>query len=269
MAKSLARRPIVTLTTDFGTADHFTAAMKGVILSVNPQTIIVDVTHEIHPFEITEGAFVLNQSWRWYPAKTVHVGVVDPGVGSDRRPILVEAGRHFFVGPDNGIFSLIYEAVEKFTVRHLTAEKFFQKPVSRTFHGRDIFAPVAAHLAAGVLPSLFGPKVTDPVRLTVLTPNRTARRAWSGIVLKVDRFGNLITNYHIRDFGAIRTHAFEVTCGLERINRLALSYSETEPGELFVIVGSSGYLEVAANQDSAARRLGCGAGAPVDLELFG
>jgi S-adenosylmethionine hydrolase len=260
---------IVTLTTDFGASDHFVAAMKGVILQINPKAQMVDVTHEIRPFEITEGAFVLNETWRWYPKGTVHVAVVDPGVGSDRRPILVEADGQFLVGPDNGLFSMVYESAQRFAVRHLTAEKYFRKPVSRTFHGRDIFAPVAAHLSAGVRPGSFGKKIPDPVRLAVLKPNRMARRIWSGSVLKVDRFGNLITNYHISEFGSIRTHAFEVTCGLERINRLALSYSETEPGELFVIVGSSGYLEVGANQDSAARRLGCGAGAPVDLELFG
>jgi S-adenosylmethionine hydrolase len=262
-------RSLITLVTDFGTSDHFVAAMKGVILSIHPQAEIVDVTHDIHPFEIAEGAFVLNETWRYFPKKTVHVAVVDPGVGSDRRPVLVEADGHLFVGPDNGVFSFVYEQATKFTVRHLTADRYFRKPVSRTFHGRDIFAPVAGHAAKGVKPALLGKKINDPVRLAVLAPNRTSRRAWTGNVLKVDRFGNLITNFHLSEFGEIRTRAFEITCGLQHINRLALNYAETEPGELFVIVGSSGYLEVAANQDSAARRLGCGAGAPVDLEMFG
>src|SRR3954463_16396750 len=143
------QHPIVTLTTDFGTRDHFVGVMKGVIRSICPGAHVTDISHEVQPFEIAEGAFLISQAYRYFPPKTVHVVVVDPGVGSARRPILVEAAGQFFVAPDNGGFSMIYSAA-KCRVRHVTNERYFLPQVSRTFHGRDIFAPVAAHLAAGV-----------------------------------------------------------------------------------------------------------------------
>jgi len=249
---------LITLTTDFGTADHFVAAMKGMILTLAPRARIVDITHEITPFDVNEAEFVIAQAWNWFPKGSVHVVVVDPGVGSERRPILVEAGGQFFVGPDNGVFSMIY-AVAKHKVRVISNPRIMCREISRTFHGRDIFAPAAAHLALKTPPARFGKLVTDFVRSPLAGP---------GVVLKVDRFGNLITNFHVDHYSGIKTRPFELRIAGEKIRRLALNYSETEIGEIFVIVGSSGYLEIAANQEKAAKKLGCGHGTPVELELF-
>lgn len=261
-------RSLITLTTDFGDHDHFVASMKGVILSLRPGAEIVDITHAIEPYNVQEGGFVLAEAYACFPRKTIHVAIVDPGVGSARRPLLVEAGGHFFVGPDNGVFSMIYAREPKHRVRHVTSEKFFRKAVSRTFHGRDIFAPCAAHLAKPLAPASFGKPIQDYTKLALAEPQRTARRVWTATVLKVDRFGNLITNLHLDQFPDLPTRPFELRVGLERLRRLALTYAETSIGEVFVIAGSTGYFEVAANQGSAARILGCGAGAPVELEVF-
>lgn len=264
--------PLITLTTDFGLSDHFVAAMKGVILGIAPKARIVDVTHHIQAFEVAEAAFVISEAYRYFPAKTIHVVVVDPGVGSARRPLLAEIAGQYFVAPDNGVLSMVLAgqpttcAAAK--IRHITGDRYFLHPLSRTFHGRDIFAPVAAHLASGILPAKFGKLVTDHLRLTLGHPTQTGKRNWTGAVLKVDHFGNLITNLHIDKFLDIRTRPFEVHVGLEKLTRLALTFSEGEQGELFVIVGSSGYIEVAANQSSAAKILGCGVGSPVELITY-
>jgi S-adenosylmethionine hydrolase len=258
---------IITLTTDFGTSDHFVGAMKGVILSIAPQAHMVDITHEIQPFEVTEGAFVIAEAYRYFPKGTIHVVVIDPGVGSTRRPILVEMDGHYFVAPDNGVLSMVFSC-GKHKVRHITNEKLFLKPVSRTFHGRDVFAPVAAHLAAGVPAARFGMTINDHLRLALEKPTTKGKKEWTGAVLRVDRFGNLVTNLHIDDFPQVKTHAFELKIGRESITRLALTFTECAPDEFFAIVGSSGYLEIATNQGSAAKALGCGAGAPVELKLF-
>lgn len=258
---------IITLTTDFGSSDHFAGTMKGVILGIQPMAQIIDITHEIQPFEITEAAFVISQAYSFFPKGTIHVVVVDPGVGSTRRPIVAEMGGQYFVAPDNGVLSMVFSR-EQPKVRHVTNEKYFLQPVSRTFHGRDIFAPVAAHLSRGVPPARFGKLIDDHLRLSFEKPNRTARRVWTGMVLKADRFGNLITNLHIDEFPEVKIRPFEINAGVEKVTRLAQTFSEANPGELFVIVGSSGYLEVAANQDSAAKLLGCGAGSPVELTVF-
>jgi|SRR5581483_1670144 len=249
---------LITLTTDFGSSDHFVAAMKGVILGLAPRARIVDVTHEIGPYNIEEAGFVIAQAWRWFPQGTIHVVVVDPGVGSARRPILVEAGGHFFLGPDNGVFSAVYLAA-KHTVHVISNSRLMRKEISRTFHGRDIFAPAAAHLARNVPPARFGKTISDYVR---------SEPSPHGTVLKVDRFGNLITNFHIDHFSGIKTQPFELRIGGQTLRRLALTYSEADIGEVFVIVGSSGYLEIAANQENAAKKLGCGQGAPVVLRLY-
>jgi len=259
--------PLITLTTDFGTSDHFAATMKGVILGIAPRATIVDITHEILPYDVNEAAFVIAQAWRYFPKETIHVIVVDPGVGSARRPIVCEAGGQHFIAPDNGVLSMIYDA-SPHKVRVISNAKLMRKEVSRTFHGRDVFAPAAAHLARGSDPAKFGKILHDYVRSFVLKPQQIGRHAWTGVVLKVDRFGNMITNLHIDAFEAVKTRPFELRIGLERLRRLALTYSETAIGDIFAIVGSSGYLEVAANQASASKILGCGAGAAVELEIF-
>jgi S-adenosylmethionine hydrolase len=261
------RRPVITLTTDFGLSDHYAGTMKGVILGICPQADIVDLSHETGAFEIIEGAFLVTQAYRYFPRGTVHVVVIDPGVGTSRRPILMEAAGQRFVAPDNGVLSMIFER-EKHKVRWITERKYFLKTVSQTFHGRDIFSPVGAHLARGVAPAKMGKLITDYMRLHVDRPVRTARRGWTGTVLKIDRFGNLITNFPAADFSDLDKRPFEISVGLRTVDRLAQNYAECGRGELFVIAGSSGYLEVSSSQASAAKMLGCGVGAPVELRLL-
>lgn len=261
------RKPIVTLTTDFGVRDHFVGVMKGVILSICPESTIVDISHDVHPFEISEAAFLIAQAHRYFPPETAHVVVVDPGVGTARRPILVEAEGQYFIGPDNGVLAMVYLGVPH-TVRTITADKYFHHPVSRTFHGRDIFSPIAAHVANGVAPSSMGEIIDDHLKPTFTEPERVAKRSWVGSVLHVDRFGNLITNFRLKDFDYIRVQPFEMSVGIRKLTRLALTYAEVEPGDPFVIAGSSGYLEIAANRASAARELGCGTGAPCELTVY-
>jgi S-adenosylmethionine hydrolase len=267
MAARTPAKPIVTLTTDFGTSEHFAGVLKGVILSISPGVTIVDITHDVQPFEISQAAFVVAQAWRWFPPKTVHVAIVDPGVGTSRRPILVEAHDQYFIGPDNGVLAMVYTG-QPHKAREITAGKYFLHPLSRTFHGRDVFAPAAAHLARGVRPSSFGKLIEDHLKIAFAEPQRIARRIWCGTVLHTDRFGNLITNFHVDQFAGVTTRPFNMQIGPRQIHRLALTYADSDPGEVFVIVGSSGYLEIAANQASAAKLLGCGNGAPAELTLF-
>ena len=262
----MLRGPI-TLTTDFGTTDHYVGTMKGVILNISPRAKIVDITHEIAPQDINEAAFAIAQAWRYFPKGTIHVLVVDPGVGSARRAILCEAEGQFFIAPDNGVLSMIYDS-SRHKVRVISNDKLILKKVSNTFHGRDIFAPAAAHLLKGWVPARFGKLIRDPVRNFLLKPARLSRHDWSGVVLKADRFGNLITNFHIDEFPDLADHPIELRAGLERITRLASTYAETVIGELFAIIGSSGYLEVVVNQGSAAKLLGIASGSPVELEVF-
>jgi S-adenosylmethionine hydrolase len=260
-------RPVITLTTDFGLSDHFVGVMKGVILGIQPAAQIVDISHGVQPYEIVDGAFTIAQAYRYFPKKTIHVVVVDPGVGSSRRPLLAEMGGQYFVAPDNGVLSMVF-AREKPQVRHITTERYFLHPISRTFHGRDVFSPVAAHLTVGVTPAKFGKRIEDYLRASFDKPERTGQHKWNGVILKADHFGNLATNFHIDQFPSLRTHAFSLNVGSQAITRLALTYSECAAGELFAIVGSSGYIEVAASQGSAAKALGCGAGSPVELTIY-
>ncbi len=260
-------RPIITLTTDFGHCDHFVGTMKGVILSILPTAEVVDITHDVTPFEIREAAFVIAQAYPFFPKRTVHVVVVDPGVGTARRPILIEAAGHFFVAPDNGVLSMVYSR-QKHKARHITNGKFFLKNVSHTFHGRDIFAPVAAHLRKGVPPSQFGKLIHDHLKTNFDQPVRTGKRYWTGCVLKIDRFGNLITNLRTEDFPELKERPFQMTAGMLTVQRLVSTYAEAEPGELVLVPGSSGYLEVACNQASAAQKLRCAVGSPVELMLL-
>jgi len=260
-------RRIITLTTDFGLSDHFAGVMKGVILGIQPAAQVIDISHGVQPFEIADGAFTIAQAYSYFPKKTIHVVVVDPGVGSARRPLLAEMAGQYFIAPDNGVLSMIF-ARGKPKVRHITSEGYFLHPVSRTFHGRDVFSPVAAHLASGVTPAKFGKRIEDYLRPAFDKPTQTGKRTWTGTILKADHFGNLATNFHIDQFPSIRTHAFSLNAGVQPITRLALTFAECAPGELFVIVGSSGYLEISASQGPAAKALGCIAGSPVELTIY-
>jgi S-adenosylmethionine hydrolase len=241
--------------------------MKGVILGICSNAAIVDITHDVSPFQIPEAAFSVAQAYPYFPKKTVHVVVVDPGVGTARRPILLEAAGQFFVAPDNGVLSLICSREKAHKARHITAREFFLHPVSATFHGRDIFAPVAAHLRQGTAPSKFGKLIKDHLRSN-FEPVRTGKRFWAGTILKIDHFGNLITNFRPEEFPELRERPFSLTAGLLPVERLVSTFADGAPDELVLIAGSSGYLEVACNQGSAAKKLGCAPGSPLELVLY-
>lgn len=260
-------QPILTLTTDFGLSDHYVGAMKGVILGICPKAQVVDITHEIGPYQISEGAFAIAQAYRCFPKGTVHVVVVDPGVGTARRPIFMEAAGHRFIAPDNGVLSMIY-AREAAKFRLISNDQYFRKPVSTTFHGRDIFSPVAAHVAAGVPPSKLGKLIVDYLRPAFQNPVQTGKRQWNGQALKVDRFGNIVTNFYAGDFPDLAQRTFTFSVGAEQVGVLARNYAENSPGKLFAIVGSSGYYEISIGQASAAKATGCAAGSPVELMVW-
>jgi hypothetical protein len=188
-------------------------------------------------------------------------------VGTARRPILVEAGGHYFLGPDNGVLSMVY-LHEKSKVRHVSNEKYFLHPVSQTFHGRDIFAPVGAHLAAGVPPPRFGKLMRDYLKPEFEKPHRAGKRTWIGRILKIDRFGNIVTNFHVSEFGDLETRNFTLALGPQAVTALARNYAECAAGELFLILGSSGYYEVSLGQGSAAQQVKCEPGAAIELLVW-
>ena len=268
----MAQRPIITLTTDFGLNDHFVGTMKGVILNIVPEAEIVDISHAVQPYDVLDGALTIAQSYAYFPTAAVHVVVVDPGVGTARRPIIASSEQHHFVAPDNGVLSLIYAREERMHVRHVTSQHYFQQPVSNTFHGRDIFAPVAAYLAKRVDSEKFGEIVDDYVRFNAPRPKPVDARTMRGVVLKVDRFGNLITNITPQDVPMLfQQHppAFKIVVGKREIGEIKSTYSEGEPGEIFAILGSMGYVEISTNRGSAAQAIGAGKGADVSIVLEG
>lgn len=261
------RSGLITLLTDFGTHDHFVGVMKGVIAGIAPAARVVDITHEVGAYQVGQARFLLGQSWPYFPKGTVHLCVVDPGVGTARRPIVVEAAGHLFVGPDNGIFTDLL-AVEGAKARMITQAKWFLKNISQTFQGRDVFAPVSAHLAKGGRAAEAGRLIDDALRLSSGAPQRIGRRFWSGEVAHVDRFGNLITNLPAAEFLPMAVKGLALKAGLTEVCKVVQSYAEAAEGELVLITGSSGNLEVAMNQGSAARQLGVGLGSPVELEVW-
>jgi S-adenosyl-L-methionine hydrolase (adenosine-forming) len=263
---------MITLTTDFGLTEHYVGAMKGVIYSINPTVQVVDITNAVQSFDILDGAIAISQAYSYFPKDTVHVVVVDPGVGGPRRPIIANVGQYLFVAPDNGVLSLVYEREERVTVRHITSEHYFHQPVSNTFHGRDVFAPVAAYLSKGVDTVKFGDEVTDFVRFAAPRPKATGANAWKGLVLKTDKFGNLITNFMAKDIPQIfegSSNGFKITVGKAEVTKLCSSYGEGAQGELFAIIGSSGFLEISTNKGPASRLAGADKGSEVAVTVAG
>ncbi len=250
----------IALLTDFGTRDYFVAAMKGRILSIDPAAVIVDITHEIEPQNIADAAFSLQACYRDFPERTVFVCVVDPGVGSDRRPIAVEAEGYIFVGPDNGLFSFVIRKASR--VIELNNAKFFAPALSSTFHGRDIFAPVAAHFSAGVMPEDAGTPVEDPMVFDLPKPVFSDDGRIEGAVIHIDRFGNLVTNI---PSGRL-PEGFRITIGGTSIAKSRDCFSDGPGGELFAINGSAGFVEIAVFRGSAAKLTGIKAGDAVVVE---
>ncbi|HZR59192.1 MAG TPA: SAM-dependent chlorinase/fluorinase [Terriglobales bacterium] len=268
----MAHRPIITLTTDFGTNDHFVGTVKGVILNIVPEAEIVDISHAVQAFDILDGALTIAQAYSYFPSETVHLVVVDPGVGTERRALVVKTERHTFVAPDNGVLSLVYAREERLHVREVAAEHYYLQPVSKTFHARDIFAPIAAYLGKGVDTEKFGEIITDFVRFNAPKPKSSDGTTLKGIVLKVDRFGNLITNITPQDapmLFQLDPLPFTITVGKREITDIKTTYSEGGPGEVFGILGSMGYLEIATNRGAAAQLVGTGKGSEVNIALQG
>jgi S-adenosyl-L-methionine hydrolase (adenosine-forming) len=266
----LAHRPTITLITDFGLNDHFVGAMKGVILNIAPDAQIVDITHAVQPYDILDGSLALAETYNYFPPRTVHLVIVDPGVGTARRPIIASSDRHNFVAPDNGVLSLMYAKEERLHVRHVSSNHYFVQPISNTFHGRDIFAPVAAYLAKGVDHEKFGPEITDYVRFNAPKPKAVDAKTLRGVVLKVDRFGNLITNFTPKDIPALfegQATGFKITVGKKDITKLRTNYAEGAQGEVFAILGSMGYLEIASNRGAASQLAGAAKGTEVNITL--
>ena len=256
--------PIVALLTDFGLLDHYAGAMKGAILSACPGATLVDVTHEVAAHDVAAGALALEAAYRYFPDDTVFASVVDPGVGSERRPIAARAGRWLFVGPDNGLFTHVLDAEPGARIHLIANAGLVRVPTAAVFHGRDIFGPAAGRLAGGFPLDEVGPPVTDPVRLDEPRTMRT-EDGWSGAVVHVDRFGNLTTTLREADLavlGAGDSETLEVRLGSE-VLPFVRSYSDIAAGRACALVGSSGRLEIAVRLGRAAALAGAGEGARV------
>ncbi len=259
---------IVTFTTDFGVSDHFVGAMKGVILKQNPQAQIVDISNTVHSFDILDGALTIAEAYQYFPTDTVHMVIVDPGVGTARRPILVTTEKHILLAPDNGVLSFVYEREERLSVRHITAEHYFLQPVSQTFHGRDIFAACAGWLSKGVEVSKFGEEITDFVRFAAPKPKPVNPQVIKGIVLKQDKFGNLVTNFRASELPQLleaQPGTFKIVVNGKDIITIRHAYAEGAANEVFAIVGSMGFIELASNKAPASRLLGVDRGAEVNI----
>lgn len=252
--------PIITLTTDFGLSDHYVGTIKGVILSRCPQAVITDITHELPPFSTIAGAYAIAQAARFFPPYTIHVVVVDPGVGTVRKPVLVQAGNQAFIAPDNGVLALVLQQHKAATVREITNRSLWLEWPSETFHGRDIFAPVAASLAAGLAkPEQVGPVLTKYEKMPDLEAKEAEPGVWQGSVLSIDRFGNVITNFPSNTSST----TFALTVSGRHVNAFHKTFGDAPAGELFAYHGSSGYIEIGMNLQSAASNLKVSIGDPV------
>jgi S-adenosylmethionine hydrolase len=261
---------LITLTTDFGISDHFVGAMKGVILKINPEARILDISNSVHSFDILDGALTIAQCYRYFPSDTVHLVVVDPGVGTSRRPLLVQTEKHIFIAPDNGVLSLVYEREERLSVRHITSEHYFLQPVSQTFHGRDVFAACAGWLSKGVELNKFGDEITDFVRFAAPKPKPVDAQTLKGVVLKQDKFGNLITNFTPADVPQLfsaEPPPFKIVVAGKEITTIRSNFAQGRHGEVFAILGSMGYLELASNRGSAGKLLNADRGTEVGIVL--
>ncbi|MGE5301014.1 MAG: S-adenosyl-l-methionine hydroxide adenosyltransferase family protein [Acidobacteriota bacterium] len=261
-------RPLITLTTDFGYKDPFVGVMKGVILKINPEARIVDLTHGIRPQDVQEAAFAVGMNYRYFPSDTIHVVVVDPGVGSARRPLLVFSENHFFIGPDNGVFSYIYRVRhETLEVVHITAEHYFLRKGSPTFQGRDLFAPVAAWFSRGVHIEKFGDPITDYRAIDIPFPEAADGRV-RGSVIHIDRFGNAVSNISIADLsgslGSRTQSDFKVFLKGSEVP-LRNYYYEAKDDKLYSLLNSSEYLEFFVCGGSASSQYNVSVGDRVEV----
>jgi S-adenosylmethionine hydrolase len=227
----------------------------------------------VQSYDVLDGALAISQAYRYFPSDTIHLVIVDPGVGTSRRPLLVRSEKHFFLAPDNGVLSFVFEQEkERLQVRHINADHYYLQPVSQTFHGRDIFAAVAGYLSKGVDSASFGEEINDYVRFAAPKPKGMAPSTIKGVVLKVDKFGNLITNIRPSDLPELfveQTPAFRIIIGKSEVSKMKTAYAQGTPGETFAILGSMGFLEIATNRGNAARMVGADKGSDVGVVLEG
>jgi len=259
------KHSIITLLTDFGTQDPYVASMKGVILGINPKCTLVDITHEVLPQDIQEGAMLLANAFSYFPKGTIHVAVVDPGVGGQRKPILLQTKNYLFVGPDNGLFTLAAKRDKVKQVVHLTDRKIFLSNISNTFHGRDIFAPVAGHLSCGVNPKAFGERLECWTELDLREPEVKGDKLLGEIVL-IDRFGNLITNIEKEGFFSfVKDQPFLIRAGKKTIRELKKGYYEGKKNDPMALFGSQGFLEISVREGNAQKMLKVKRGEPIQI----
>jgi S-adenosylmethionine hydrolase len=258
-------KPIITLLTDFGTRDHYVASMKGVILNINPRCVIIDITHQVNPHDIQEGAYILANTYSYFPKGTIHTAVIDPEVGGQRNPVLLKTKNYFFVGPDNGLFTLVAKRDGVKQVIRLTNKKYFLPKVSSTFHGRDIFAPAAGHLSLGINPKAFGEKLDHWVKLGLKEPEVMGKKL-SGEILFIDHFGNLVSNIDQARFtNFVRGHSFVMRIGEKAISNIKKGYWEGKDREIIALFGSGGFLEVSVREGSAQKILKVKRGDPITV----
>lgn len=258
---------IITLTTDFGLSDPYVGVMRGVILSINPEAHLIDISHQIKAGDILHAGSLIQEAYHFFPKGTVHVAVVDPGVGTNRRPIALETDNHIFVGPDNGLFWPVITHHEDTKIIHLTERDYFLPQVSHTFHGRDIFAPVAAHLSLGLDMLKMGRTIRDPTPLQFPTPQQEGDVLY-GRVMREDHFGNLITNIYRKDLERfLEADRPIVRIGSLIIEGMCNTYSESRAGEALALIGSSNFLEIAVNLGRARDRVGMASENIIGMEV--
>ena len=266
------QKPIVTLTTDFGYKDPLSGIVKGAILGINPEANIVDITHGIGKYNVREAALSIGMSYRHFPSRTIHIVVADPGVGSVRRPIMVITGNYYLIGPDNGVFSVVYEESERCEVLHITADHYFSRERSATFHARDIFAPVAAWLSKGIVASNFGDPIKDFVRLSFPVPSKPTAAALEGEVVQIDHFGNAITNIRQEDLNQLRSSKPDAGIGIVTKGiRVPLKeyYSQAEDKGLYALINSMDRLELFVYRGNAANEFEIKVGDTLGVMLAG
>jgi S-adenosylmethionine hydrolase len=260
---------VITLLTDFGMQDGYPGVMKGVIWGIAPNVQIADISHSIQPQDILEAAIVLARTATFFPSATIHVAVVDPGVGTARRPIGLKLGEHFFIGPDNGLFTLVLDLAEAnhedIQIIQLDKRKYWLPEISNVFHGRDIFAPCAAHLAMGIALQEMGTIITDPVRLSIPQPKPTDSGGWWGQIIHIDHFGNLSTNLHAGHIDD--TENVIISIREEQITGLVSTYGERPPGTLIAVLDSSGAMAISVVNGSAAQLLNAHIGDTVEINF--
>ncbi len=266
----MPRKQIVSLITDFGSNDYYVGVLKGVILGINPEAVIVDVCHHIASYDVFDAAFTLAQSYKYFPTDTIHLVIVDPGVGTSRRPLIARTIEQKFVAPDNGVLSLIYEREPNIEVRHITSEHYFLNPVSQTFQGRDIFAPAVGWLSKGVETDKFGEVITDYAKFTPPKAKRVDEQLVKGVALRVDKYGNIVTNLgpdDVPELFAENPPPFRLMINQQEITKLYSSFAAGKPSEVFAIIGSTGYIEICTNRGSAAKTLNATRGMEVGVVI--